>query len=361
MLFRSITKAVFDRQDKPFRLFVTGRVISQSDKESTDQLLYASIFQCQHINILSIDDKLQIIHINNAATALTDFSISRSKNITLTSIFVPDEQIDFNSINEFDFNNEGSWEHEMLCRRKKDSNVLVKINISPISAVRTKSHHYCVTLLDITEQKLNEKRIAQIAHYDDLTGLGNRVMFFEDLNKFISAAQRHKLYAMVFFIDLDNFKLVNDSLGHDAGDELLKEVANRLRKIVRKHDVVARFSGDEFAVLLFNEKSHEKAIYEASMITKKIIASIAKMFYITRQQVFIGCSIGVTIFPEDGLNCEELLKNADLAMYEAKNRGRNNYQFYKKAYTTVIKDKLAMENHLRKAIENNELHLFYQP
>ena len=361
--FEFISNPAFDQQGNPLRLFITGRIVSKSEKESSEQSFFASIYKCRHINIVVIDQKLQIVHINDAAAALTGYTSSEAKGHILSLLFANDKKINFKSILNFNFSENSSWEYDVLCRKTRKSNksLPVKLSVSPIPGETEKINHYCVTLLDISEQILNQKRITQIALYDDLTGLGNRVMFFDNLNKFISAASRHKLYAMLFFIDLDNFKSVNDSLGHDAGDELLKEVANRLKSIVRNHDIVARFSGNEFAILMLNEKSHEKAIYEASMVAKKIIEKLSEMFYISNQQIFIGCSIGITLFPEDGLNCEGLLKNADLAMYEAKNKGRNNYQFYKKEYTTAINDKLTLENHLRSALANNELSLFYQP
>ncbi|MGR9088681.1 MAG: putative bifunctional diguanylate cyclase/phosphodiesterase, partial [Gammaproteobacteria bacterium] len=220
---------------------------------------------------------------------------------------------------------------------------------------------YFATQLDISRQKLAEKRIIQIAHYDDLTGLANRTMFFERLGQFLSTSQRYHLHAVVFFIDLDRFKAVNDNLGHDAGDVLLKETAERLLAITRKGDIVARLSGDEFAVLLLNEKTHEQAIYSASLIANKIIEKLSKVFHIQRREVFIGASIGISIYPEDGSSPQELIKNADIAMYEAKNKGRNNYQFYKKDFTAATQGRLALEQNLRKAIARNELQLYYQP
>ncbi len=359
--YEVITNPVFDAQGNRQRLFITGRIITQDEGESLEQSFFASIYQCRHINIVIIDSNLVITHLNEAAALLTGLSSLEAIGSPLTVLFEPDENIDFKSIFNFNFDDNSSWQNEIQCRKKSKENLPVKVNISPIPQNKTHDAHYCVTLLDITEQKLNETRIAQIALFDDLTGLGNRIMFFNSLNKFISVAKRHTLYAIVFFIDLDNFKAVNDSLGHDAGDELLKLVGKRLNSIVREHDIVARFSGDEFAVMVLNEKSHERAVYEASMVAEKIIASISEVFEIKHQQIFIGCSIGVSIFPEDALSCEGLLKNADLAMYEAKNKGRNNYQFYKKEYTAAIKNKVTLENYLRDALGKKELHLFYQP
>ncbi|NOQ63357.1 MAG: EAL domain-containing protein, partial [Methyloprofundus sp.] len=222
-------------------------------------------------------------------------------------------------------------------------------------------NQFFVTLIDISQYKLNEKRILQIAHYDDLTGLPNRVMFLERMEQVISYAERHDLHVVIFFIDLDKFKSVNDSLGHDAGDEVLKETAKRLKSSTRKEDIVARFSGDEFAVLLLHEKSHEQAMFSSSLIADKIIKTLSDVHVINRTEVFIGASIGIAIYPEDGKSSTMLLKNADIAMYEAKNKGRNNYKHYKSAFADANQDKLTLENNLRKALAKNELQLFYQP
>jgi len=186
-------------------------------------------------------------------------------------------------------------------------------------------------------------------------------MFLDRMEKFLSAAKRHNLHAVIFFIDLDKFKTVNDTLGHDAGDIVLQETAKRLLAATRKEDVVARFSGDEFAILLLNEKTHGKAMFAASMIANKIIKCLDQKFHIKRRELFVGSSVGISIYPEDGTSTEELLKNADYAMYEAKNKGRNNYQFYKKEYGIATQDRLALEISLRKAIDTHELQLFYQP
>lgn len=301
--------------------------------------------------------------VNNAFCSLFDVSFNEVKNKSLSFLIADPKQEKFNETirTYFTTNNYQLWAGEIICKKRSGEKVLIKLEIKPILSEDNIFDNFFVTFEDITLIKQNEKRILKIAHYDHLTGLVNRVMFMDKMVQFLSAAKRHNLTAIIFFIDLDKFKVVNDTLGHDAGDEILKQTAARLLKNLRKEDVVARFSGDEFAILLLNEKTHEKAIFSATLIADKIMKSLAQSYYIERRELFIGASIGISIFPEDGTSAELLLKHADIAMYEAKNKGRNNYQFYKKALSIATQDRLALANDLRKAIKNEEFQLFYQP
>jgi len=260
----------------------------------------------------------------------------------------------------FDAANPKHWLREFECRHKQGHVFTAQIEMT---AIKTDEYnlHYFASLTDISEQKRLESRIKQLSQHDDLTGLCNRPLFFERLGQFLSTSGRYRLHAVVLHIDLDRFKSINESLDHDAGDELLKLAGTRLSNMTRKGDVAARLSGNEFALLLLNDKDHERTVYAASMVAKKIIQSLSEAFYIQRKEVFIGVSIGIAMFPEDASTPETLLKNADFAMHEAKNSGPNNYQFYRKDYNDARKDRLTMEMDLRKAIARNELQLYYQP
>ena len=178
---------------------------------------------------------------------------------------------------------------------------------------------------DITDRKLAEQKIMHLAHHDQLTGLPNRALFFDRLKQSIQLAKRNGQREAVMFLDLDGFKRVNDTLGHDAGDLLLQEVAHRLQRILRSSDTVARVGGDEFTFVLNNIEEDENA----GMIAKKIIAVLSEPFGLNGQQCQVGGSIGISIFPDDGHDFEALLKQADEAMYRAKQRGKNTYQFYR--------------------------------
>lgn len=352
---------IFDIVQNKVSLIITGNFVDQDDQQKNQSELVSSAFNLSHLSFIFLDTEFTITSANAAFSLLTGYSGTEVEGKHLSCILnnSDNNQLDPKHADFFKTKGKQFWSGELECRHKDQRIFPIQLDITAINKDGNTS--YFASLFDITRQKQAEKRIMQIAHYDDLTGLVNRVMFFDRLTQSLSASKRHNLHAVIFFIDLDRFKAVNDSLGHDAGDELLKEAAKRLQTIVRKEDVVARLSGDEFALLLLNEKSHEKAIYSASMIAEKIIQKLSEVFYIQRREVFIGSSLGISIYPEDGASAEILLKHADLAMYAAKNQGRNNYKFYKKDFTLATQDRIALELDLRKALGKNELILYYQP
>ena len=353
---------VFNCNNEPFRLITSGQLIHKSVGEKNRLLLMDSLFYNSHLSFMILDEKLNIININKAFSKMTGFSDVEVQGQSF-SMFNASKKHDLIAKILFRFKDDifHLWNGEILCLHKSGRAILAKLEITRIINQENFTTNFFASLIDITKQRKNERHIMQIAHYDALTGLSNRIMFLDRLAQSLSESKRHNKHSILFFIDLDKFKAVNDSLGHDAGDEVLKETARRLSSVSRKEDIVARFSGDEFAVLLSSENTHERALYISSLIAKKIISEISRVYYFDNREIFIGSSIGITIYPEDGKSTEILLKNSDIAMYHAKNMGRNNFQFYKKEYSSSIKDRLSLENKLRKAIEREELRLYYQP
>lgn len=226
------------------------------------------------------------------------------------------------------------------------------------------------TIQDITERKDNENKIKQLAYYDEITGLPNRTFFLELLSNSIKLAKRNGRNFAVLFLDLDNFKGVNDSYGHHIGDRLLKEVSNRLTAGLRSSDIasryensqnlntdIARLGGDEFIILLSELTYPEDAACAADHIQQWIREPIL----IDTQQVYISSSVGIAIYPQDGEDSETLLKNADIAMYHAKKIGKGHYQFFHDSMNVKAQKRRKMENFMYQAVENNELRLYYQP
>ncbi|HTD73043.1 MAG TPA: EAL domain-containing protein [Steroidobacteraceae bacterium] len=208
-----------------------------------------------------------------------------------------------------------------------------------------------------SETKLaHAQHVEYMAYHDALTGLANRAKFSNSLNQSISEAGRYGRRLAVAFLDLDRFKQINDTLGHDAGDQLLKEVASRIKGCIRESDIVARLGGDEFVVLL-PELGDE--LY-AGVVAKKILAAAAKPFNVMGQEFRVTASIGISTFPHDGLDEQTLTKNADIAMYQAKAEGRNNFKFYSQKLNANTLERLALESSLRHALERNEFRLHYQ-
>lgn len=207
------------------------------------------------------------------------------------------------------------------------------------------------------ERRQTEERLAYLAHYDTLTGLPGRALFRDRLKHAMAKAERNKQMVALMFLDLDRFKAINDTLGHSAGDALLKNVAQRLKECVRDEDTVARLGGDEFTVIL--EEISDVA--DASIVAKKIIDSVALPMFLNGHEVFVTASIGITVYPLDNADMDELIKNADSAMYRAKEEGKNSYEFYTKEMNSRTLERMAMENELRHAMERNEFVLHYQP
>lgn len=209
----------------------------------------------------------------------------------------------------------------------------------------------------VLDARQSEQRVERLAYIDGLTGLPNRIAFSDRLMQDMAYARRNKNQLAILFIDIDHFKDVNDNLGHAAGDELLKFLSERVGRCVRGEDTLARLGGDEFVVVLSSVNGPKGA----GIVAQNLLKALSTPFQIAGKEVYVGASIGISVFPDDGLDRETLLKNADTAMYRAKALGRNNYQFYTLEMSASISERVALETDLRKVLGNNELLLYYQP
>ena len=250
-----------------------------------------------------------------------------------------------------EYRKDGSWYHEW-------------ISVTTLHDEKGNPSGYVIIFSDITQHKADQARILYQANYDLLTGLPNRTLLMDRLHQGLLAARRHQGGLAVLFIDLDRFKAVNDLYGHGIGDELLQQVADRLKGAVRETDTIARFGGDEFVVLLQNIEGGE----EAALVANKIIELVSQPFDLSSRRVTIGASIGITLYPNDismGASVDDsgslLLSNADMAMYQAKARGRNHFQFFEQRMQEEIKLNLSLEQDMRHALANGELQVYYQP
>lgn len=240
----------------------------------------------------------------------------------------------------------------------------VKPAILGINATRDSENqvsHYVGVLVDMAEKKQNEQRIYRLAYFDSLTEIPNRVSFFERLNRALANARRTRESLAVLFLDLDRFKPINDSLGHTAGDQLLKAVARRLLYCIRENDMVARVGGDEFAILLTDLATQEEAENTAVKTARRILSQFSTAFLIEGRELYTSTSIGIALYPRDGQLPEELVRNSDMAMYAAKKGGKNNFHFYDSTMNVQATERLIMESALRKALANDEFELHFQP
>jgi diguanylate cyclase (GGDEF)-like protein/PAS domain S-box-containing protein len=246
--------------------------------------------------------------------------------------------------------------YENLPLETSDGREIAVEFVSNVYSVDNKRVIQC-NIRDITERKKMEELIRLQAFYDPLTNLPNRLLFNERFTLETALAKRNQKKLAVLFLDLDHFKNINDTLGHVIGDKLLKDVARRLRACIRESDMVARIGGDEFNILLCDITVPE----ETAISVKKILTSVKKPYVIDGHELHVSTSIGISIYPNDSELIDELMKNADMAMYHAKESGRNTFQFYNAAMNIRARERMMLENSLRQAIERGELLAYYQP
>ncbi|WP_273021931.1 EAL domain-containing protein [Rheinheimera sp.] len=251
----------------------------------------------------------------------------------------------------------GHWQGEIWNKRKNGELYPQWLTITAIRNEQQQISQFAAIFSDITERKQQEQKIHQLAYIDELTGLANRRMFFDRLQLSLANAHRHNHQLAVLFLDLDLFKRINDTLGHQAGDQALKEVARRISETVREGESVARLGGDEFTILL-PEISQTDPL---ECLARRLIKQIEKPVRLLDQEFFLTTSIGIAVYPQDGVNAEQLVKHADVAMYQAKNSGRNQYCFYHASAGQQNVDELKLEQALREALRLQQLDVYYQP
>ena len=249
------------------------------------------------------------------------------------------------------------WQGEIWNKRKNGEVYPEWLSITKLIDPRSKEINYMAIFTDITSLKEADKKLHFYANHDHLTGLLNKVQFENILNQTINSAVRNNKKFALMFIDLDYFKDVNDTSGHNVGDMVLKEVSSRFLKTLRKEDIVARIGGDEFNVIVDNIIQESDII----LLADKLNEAIKKPFHIDGKRFYLSLSIGISIFPYHGLNVIDLQKNADSAMYEVKENGRNGVLLYNKKFTDTLMKKVSLHSDLKKAIKNEEFEVYYQP
>ncbi len=314
------------------------------------------IFTKGHDGIMICDPDARILAVNQAFEEITGYSEEEclQTNPRFLASGRHDEQFYkafWNSINNF-----GYWRGEIWNRRKSGEIYPQQISVSAIKDAQGQLINYLGVFNDISEKKQAEEEVIRLAFYDGLTGVANRLLLRERTESLIVNFQRRTTPFSMMFIDLDHFKEVNDVHGHDMGDLLLIEVTERIRQIIRPQDTLARLGGDEFAVL-FPELSNQ----HSTDLGERLVATLAEPYLIKNHRLHISASIGISIFPADARDYKTLLKHADLAMYYAKQNGRNSVYVFKNALETQLAHSVNIETELRYAIERNQLHLAFQP
>lgn len=341
----------------PAILMARVRNVLQRKRVEQQLRLAAHVFEHSGEAILITDRTNQIIEVNAAFTSLTGYSLEdvrgKDPKILACGRTTPEE---YRAMWK-EIRDRGIWKGELWDRRK-DGGIYPKL--LTISVVRNhlgSIDFYIGSFADITEQKAAEERIRHIAHHDNLTGLPNRLHLSVALEQSLASARREQSGLALMFIDLDRFKIINDTLGHNIGDLLLVEASRRLQGCVRESDVVARLGGDEFVVLL----DGVGAALDAASVAHKILDSLGQAYAIDGNTLHSTPSIGISIYPVDGSDAETLMKHADTAMYHAKERGRNNAQFFAAAMNAVADERMVLERELRQALQEGQFELHYQP
>ncbi|MBS3936402.1 MAG: EAL domain-containing protein [Sulfuritalea sp.] len=335
----------------------TVQDVTENKRVRDTSLLFARVFKNSGEAALITDRHNRIVAINDAFTRVTGYTLDevRGQNPSLLgSGRTPPETYRqmWAALAAA-----GYWQGELWDRRKSGE---VFPKWAAISAIRDRSgkvSHYVGTFNDISDRKAVEERIRYLALHDALTGLANRHCFESRLEQALLSAEREKSSLAVLFIDLDRFKTINDTLGHPVGDQLLQEAARRLQACVRASDIVARLGGDEFVVVL----SQVAAPADAAAVADKILQSLASPYAIEGQRLHVTASVGIGVYPDDGGDAVALMKNADTALYHAKDTGRNQFQFFKAAMNEAVAELLLLERELRGALRQGEFELHYQP
>ncbi|MDV7338727.1 EAL domain-containing protein [Terasakiella sp. A23] len=348
--------ALHDRSGRLIGGIAQGQDVTDRRLAERRLRLSTKVFDSTVEAIMITDDKGDIIDVNTAFSDITGYAREEVIGQNPRMMKSGRHSTEFYQNMWRDLNENGLWRGEIWDRRKNGDEFPKMLSISASRNESGRVTNYVAVFSDITSTKENEHKLEQLAHFDPLTGLPNRVLFQDRLYTSLARSKRDKEHMAVLFVDLDRFKQVNDSLGHRVGDLLLKEVSKRLQTSVREIDTVARLSGDEFTVILTDITSGE----DIEIVASRIVKSVGAPYFFEGHELFISASVGIAVYPTDGDSSADLLRNADVAMYHAKEKGRNNYQFFDVAMNDQVQNQLSLANQLRMALNKNMITPHYQ-
>jgi len=348
--------AEYDTEGKIIRHFGTTQDITDRKQSEKQLLLAQQVFDTTTEAIMVADADENIISVNPAFTKITGYEKEEVIGKAPRLLQSGKHNDLFYKQMWHDLIQDGHWSGEIWNRKKSGELYPEWLSIAVIYDRKGNVEQYVSIFSDITQHKEAEQLIEYQANYDALTGLPNRNLFNDRLSTSLKVAQRENSCLALLFLDLDRFKWINDTLGHRAGDILLKETATRLTSVLRQSDSVSRLGGDEFTVILTDLDNE----LDSELIAEKILAQLALPFNLDEQEVYVTGSIGITVFPSDGDTAERLYQNADNAMYAAKEAGRNQFSFFTAEMQKQAETRLILLNELRQAIENKEFELYYQ-
>ncbi|MDD1621581.1 MAG: EAL domain-containing protein, partial [Methylococcaceae bacterium] len=355
--FETYKAPVIDEQGQLLGTVGFARDISERKKTEENLRLAALVYENSSEAMLVTDADDIILAVNPAFTDMTGYSADEVIGKTPDILHSGEHDEAFYQAMWQAINNTGTWHGEIKNRRKNGELYVEELTINTIFNADGQPQRRVALFSDITQRKQSEEQIWWQANFDPLTSLPNRRMFRDRLEMEIKKAHRMGQSFALLFIDLDRFKEVNDTLGHEMGDHLLKETAHRLQTCVRETDTVARLGGDEFTIIL----SELNDVEDCRRIAQNLLQKLCSPFRLGDELAYISASIGITLYPTDSTDLSQLLKNADQAMYAAKNQGRNGYSFFTQALQESLKERAALLGDLRNALPDNQFLLHYQP
>lgn len=339
-------------------LSVRTKLDSKFKAALKSQLMQSQILDQIHESVITMDLAGFIISWNLGAEKLFGYSASEAIGQNILFLYGDEEPIDF--LHHDHFLQQGGREMEVRRRKKNGEVFWASLSLSMLTDEVGSPIGMIGYLSDITQRKCAEEKINHLAYYDVLTDFPNRVLFKKLVEASIQRGQRNDCMVGVFFIDLNRFKPINEALGHAVGDQLLRQVAYRFRAALRENDVIARLGSDEFAVAIVDVKRH----FDLGLVAQKLLACLDQTIKIDSHELKLGASIGISLFPQDGVDAEDLLQKADIAMFRAKRlveKSCGDYAFYDAAMNHSISGRMELESSMRRALEQNEFFLLFQP
>ncbi|WMS88069.1 EAL domain-containing protein [Pleionea litopenaei] len=347
----------FDEDGNIRRAVGTYTDITHLKRAQLESVLSNEILQSMTEAVVVLDNEQKVSFVNPAFCRITGFSMDKIVGHSLNALRSSKHSKEFYVNLWVEIERAGSWFGEFWIQNSNSKDLLCSLEAFHIDDEELDEHLTVLIFSNITDKRVAEEKLSFLARYDSLTGLPNRNLFLDRLEHAIALAKRQEHSVGVLFIDLDGFKKVNDSFGHQTGDLLLKKTADMINQCVRDEDTLARLSGDEFLLIIedYDEQS------QLDLIAEKILDNLRKPITLNESQLVITCSIGIAEYPKDSDNVESLLKYADTAMYHAKNQGKNSYSFYQEEMHVDLVHRLNIENYLRDAVEKDELYVVFQP
>ncbi|AMW86554.1 EAL domain-containing protein [Pseudomonas yamanorum] len=338
--------------------FARANLVQQPLRENRERLRQAAaVFDCTREGVLVTDAQGLIVHVNRAFIEITGYQCEDVLGHRPSLFKSGRHSASFYQAMFQTLERDGEWSGEIWNRRKSGEIYPQWQTIRVIRDDQGQISHYVAVFSDISAIKHSEHELAHLAHHDPLTDLPNRLLFTDRAEQALASAQAHKRGCALLLLDLDHFKIINDSLGHNVGDQLLKTVGERLQGLFGPGVTLARLGGDEFAVLA--ESCPQ--LVQAAALAQRILDAMKEPFIFDGHQLFISASIGISLFPSDALSAEQLLRNADSALFKAKSAGREGYALYTEELTAHAQHRVEMAGELRRALEQQELRVYYQP